>query len=210
MATPAMWLGRRTCITESKAAPRNEIAGIRPQPRRTPLDVLLVSIHYRCIYKYLRSRFASLSLSPPVESSALSCLCAQTRRVDRLLNRIYDDALRPLGINTMQKSLLTNIRRSPDGADFGELSDRLAMDRSTLTRNLSTLEHAGLVAVAPNEHDGRKRVILLTDAGRHTETASVALWRDAQDRVVDALGFERAKELTTLLASVEQTMRELD
>jgi DNA-binding MarR family transcriptional regulator len=130
--------------------------------------------------------------------------------VDRLFNRIYDDALRPLGINTMQKSLLTNIRRSPNGADFAELSNRLAMDRSTLTRNLSTLEKAGLVSVTPDTHDRRKRVVALTEHGRRTETESVALWLDAQRRVVDALGFERAEELTTLLASVEQTMRGLD
>jgi DNA-binding MarR family transcriptional regulator len=148
--------------------------------------------------------------SPPIERSALPCLCAQTRRVDRLFNRVYDDALRPLGINTMQKSLLTNIRRSPEGADFAELSDRLAMGRSTLTRNLSTLENAGLVSVAADAHDRRKRVVSLTETGRLVETASAPLWRDAQYRVVDALGFERAEELTALLASVEQTMRELD
>jgi len=155
-------------------------------------------------------RFESLSQSPSIEAPALPCLCAQTRRVDRLLNRFYDDALRPLGINTMQKSLLTTIRRSPEGADFAELSKRLAMDRSTLTRNLSTLENAGLVSVVPHEHDRRKRVVSLTETGRQTETASISLWRDAQERVIDALGFERAEELTTLLASVEQTMRELD
>ena len=151
-----------------------------------------------------------MSRSPTVEAPTLPCLCAQTRRVDRLFNRIYDNALRPLGINTMQKSLLTNIRRSPDGADFAELSERLAMDRSTLTRNLSTLEHAGLVLVAPDVHDRRKRVVSLTETGRQTETASAPLWRDAQSRVIDALGFGRAEELTALLASVEQTLRELD
>jgi DNA-binding MarR family transcriptional regulator len=155
-------------------------------------------------------RIVSLSQSPPIERSTLPCLCAQTRRVDRLFNRIYDDALRPLGINTMQKSLLTNIGRSPDGADFAELSERLAMDRSTLTRNLSTLGKPGLVSVPPDTHDRRKRVVALPEAGRQTEAESVALWLDAQRRVVTALGFERAEELTTLLASVEQTMRELD
>ena len=59
-----------------------------------------------------------MSQSSPVTLTPLPCLCAQTRRVDRLLNRIYDDALRPLGINTMQKSLLTNIGRTPEGALF--------------------------------------------------------------------------------------------
>lgn len=151
-----------------------------------------------------------MSQSSPTASTSLPCLCAQTRRVDRLLNRIYDDALRPLGINTMQKSLLTNIARNPRGADSAELSERLAMDRSTLTRNLTTLESAGLVAVIPGEHDRRRRMVTLTDAGRDTLAASEPLWQDAQRRVVEALGFERAEALTTLLASVEQITRELD
>ena len=76
---------------------------------RKALDVSLGTTHYRCIYKYSCVRSGSLSQSPPVEAPTLPCLCAQTRRVNRLFNRIYDNALRPLGINTMQKSLLTNI-----------------------------------------------------------------------------------------------------
>jgi DNA-binding MarR family transcriptional regulator len=141
---------------------------------------------------------------------ALPCLCAQTRRVDRLLNRIYDDALRPLGINVLQKSLLTNIGRHPGGIDFARLSDLLAMDRSTLTRNLTTLESSGYVHVSPGTRDRRKRVVELTDAGRAAVDASEPLWRGAQRRVVDTLGFARAQELTSLLASVELTIRELD
>ena len=149
--------------------------------------------------------------SPTVlEPTTLPCLCAQTRRVDRLLNRIYDDALRPLGINTMQKSLLSNIGRVPVGIDFAQLSERLALDRSTLTRNLTTLEAAGYVHVSPDEHDRRKRIVTLTESGRETVAASEPLWRDAQVRVVEALGLERAEELTTLLASVEHIVRELD
>ncbi len=144
------------------------------------------------------------------EPRTLPCLCAQTRRVDRLLNRIYDDALRPIRIKPMQKSLLTNIGRHPDGIDFARLSDLLAMDRSTLTRNLTTLESAGYVQVSPGTRDRRKRVVALTDAGREILAASEPLWRDAQRKVVDTLGYERAQELTSLLASVELTIRELD
>jgi DNA-binding MarR family transcriptional regulator len=153
---------------------------------------------------------ATTTATAPSDPTSLPCLCAATRRVDRLLNRVYDDALRPLGINTMQKSLLTNIGRHPEGIDFAALSDRLAMDRSTLTRNLTHLEDAGFVSVARDEQDGRKRVVALTDSGRETVAASDPLWSDAQRRVVEALGFERAAEMTTLLASVERIVRELD
>jgi DNA-binding MarR family transcriptional regulator len=145
-----------------------------------------------------------------IDTRTLPCLCAQTRRVDRIFNRIYDDALRPLGINTMQKSMLSNIGRHPDGVDFAQLSELLALDRSTLTRNLMTLESAGYVSVTPDEHDHRKRHVVLTPAGQATLAASEPLWRDAQRRVVDALGFDRAEELATLLASVELIVRELD
>lgn len=144
------------------------------------------------------------------QSSLISCLCAQTRRVDRLLNRIYDDALRPLGINTMQKSLLTNIGRFPEGIDAAVLSERHAFDRSTLTRNLTMLEKMGLVAVSKNELDRRKRDVNLTDAGRAVVTASEPLWRDAQRQVVEALGYDRAVDMTAMLADVERIVRGLD
>jgi DNA-binding MarR family transcriptional regulator len=110
----------------------------------------------------------------------------------------------------MQKSLLTNIGWHADGIDFAALSQLLAMDRSTLTRNLTHLEDAGYVRVVRDERDGRKRVVSLTDSGRATVAASDPLWRDAQRRVVDALGYERAVEMTAVLASVERIVRELD
>lgn len=148
--------------------------------------------------------------TPTTDPAVLPCLCAQTRRVDRLLNRIYDDALRPLGITTMQKSLLTNIGRQPGGIDFADLSTLLAMDRSTLTRNLATLESAGFIAVAAGDPDRRKRLVTLTVLGKQTVADSDPLWNSAQQRMIDALGFDRAAELVSVLASVERTVRELD
>jgi DNA-binding MarR family transcriptional regulator len=154
----------------------------------------------------------SRSAIPPETEQAglLPCLCAQTRRVDRLLNRIYDEALRPLGINILQKSLLSNIARFPEGIDTAELSQRLALDRSTLTRNLKTLQQMGLVSTSQNQHDRRRRDVTLTDAGRTTVKASEPLWHEAQTRVVAALGFERAADMTDMLADAERIMRELE
>jgi len=140
----------------------------------------------------------------------IPCLCAQTRRVDRLLNRIYDDALRPLGINTMQKSLLSNIGRTPEGVDTSILCQRLALDRSTLTRNLTMLEQMGFITTSANERDRRKRNVTLTESGRTTVAASEPLWHEAQQHVVASLGYERALAMTTMLADVERIVRELD
>lgn len=152
-----------------------------------------------------------VSVAPEIEQPALlPCLCAQTRRVDRLLNRIYDDALRPLGINTLQKSLLSTIGRYPQGLDTSTLCQRLALDRSTLTRNLTMLESMGLVDQLANVDDRRKRTVSLTDAGRITSAASEPLWYQAQHDVVAKIGFDRAVEMTTMLADVERIVRDLD
>ena len=50
----------------------------------------------------------------------------------------------------------------------------------------------------------------LTESGRATEAASEPLWIAAQQQVVEALGFNRAVEMTTVLADVERIMRELE
>ncbi|MCA9860631.1 MAG: winged helix-turn-helix transcriptional regulator [Thermomicrobiales bacterium] len=142
--------------------------------------------------------------------ASLPCLCAATRRVDRLLNRIYDDALRPLGINTMQKSLLASIDRAPAGIDFADLSDRLAVDRSTLTRNLTTLRSIGYVSIAPHPRDRRRRLVQLTDRGKSTLGESEPLWRDAQQRVIEALGPDQAAAMSAMLATTERVIRGLE
>lgn len=196
--------------------------GVRVPGRLTTMlfDIPSNRWHHSCIYNGWLALDSELELLPPSifmtasseieQSSLIPCLCAQTRRVDRLLNRIYDDALRPLGINTMQKSLLTSISRAPGSIDSSQLCQRLALDRSTLTRNLTTLERMGLVSTTPNTQDRRKRTVALTQAGRATVDASEPLWREAQSRVVHALGYEHSVELLTMLADAERTMRELD
>ncbi len=127
-----------------------------------------------------------------------------------MLNRIYDDALRPLGINTTQKSLLTTIGRFPGGIEAVRLSELQAMERSTLSRNLTTLESAGYLETATDGRDRRRRIVSLTDAGRSLVVRSESYWADAQQRVMDALGPERAHELAAVLASAERTVRELE
>ncbi|MGF6382675.1 hypothetical protein OKW31_005653 [Paraburkholderia atlantica] len=69
---------------------------------------------------------------------ARHCLLTRTREIARVLTSLYDEMLRPLGINASQLSLLVLI------SEHGPLS-RTALgrknhhDRSTLTRNLRQL-----------------------------------------------------------------------
>jgi DNA-binding MarR family transcriptional regulator len=133
------------------------------------------------------------------------------RQTSRLLTRVYDDALRPLGIQESQFSVLVAIACfGEEGATIGPLSSVLAMDRTTITRSLSPLEKAGFVRVARSPDDARARVILLTRAGERAIESAYPLWEGAQKRVKSALGQERFEALRTQLGDVVGRSEDLE
>lgn len=105
-----------------------------------------------------------------------TCLCLHVQRAARALARRFDDALRPVGLTNGQFSLLMSLNR-PQPPRIGEVSELLAMDRTTLTALLKPLERRGLVSVAVDATDRRGRRLSLTAAGRATLARAVPVWR---------------------------------
>jgi DNA-binding MarR family transcriptional regulator len=126
---------------------------------------------------------------------AADCLCFRARRVARALTRMYDEALRPLGIHATQLTLLNAVAMMCDGGTMGRLADVLAMDQTTLSRNLRPLERAGLVRVTRLPEDRRVRVARLTPEGQRAVDDALPLWEAAHARVVAALGRDAAADL---------------
>lgn len=127
---------------------------------------------------------------------AADCLSFRARRVSRAITRMYDDALRPLGIKATQLTLVTAIAMCGEGgAGMGRLADVLAMDLTTLSRNLRPLERAGYIRLARGEGDRRLRVAFLAADGRRLLEDALPRWRYAHARVVATLGEEAAAEL---------------
>ena len=106
-----------------------------------------------------------------------ACLCLHVQRAARSLARLFDDAFRPVGITNGQFSLLMSLNR-PGPARMREVARLLAMDRTTLTAALKTLERRGLLAVAVDPEDRRGRLLTLTDDGRATLARAVPIWRE--------------------------------
>ncbi|RBP67171.1 MarR family transcriptional regulator [Brevibacterium sanguinis] len=50
-------------------------------------------------------------------------------------------------------------------ADHTRLSSLTHLDKSTLTPLLARLEQRGLIAISPDAHDRRRRIVSITDAG---------------------------------------------
>lgn len=115
------------------------------------------------------------------------CLLTRTRRISRVITNIYDQALRPYGVNSPQFSLLVLIAKL-GGASRAEIGRANFQDRSTLTRNLALLLAQGWVEERAPEGGGRSRPIVISDSGRRLLAAAAPAWRSAQAQARRLLG----------------------
>ena len=132
-------------------------------------------------------------MTATIDPAEVRCVCANARAAARSLTRAYDRALEPAGIRTTQLSIMARLLEE-GAATVSHLAARLAMDRTTLARELRPLQERGLVAVAVAA-DRRARRIELTSAGEAAVARARPLWRVAQRRVREELGGERVERL---------------
>lgn len=112
----------------------------------------------------------------------------KTRRAARAITRRYNALLKPYKLQSTQVSLLFAIYKG--GFDsISDLADRMAMERSALTRNLRLLQKAGLVT-SDQTGQGRAQKVRLTDDGAAMLRTLVPLWIEAQNALRGELGDE--------------------
>lgn len=121
------------------------------------------------------------------EDFRAACVCLTVQRAARRIARLYDQALKPLGLKAGQFSILAALRQDRP-VPVTPLAEGLGMDRTTLTKNLRPLERRGLVTSVPSERDGRVRGLVLTREGEMLLEAAVPLWQRAQRKIHDGLG----------------------
>jgi DNA-binding MarR family transcriptional regulator len=129
----------------------------------------------------------------PVEPAEVACVCATARMAARSLTRVYDRALEPAGIRTPQFSILARLLEEGP-LPLTHLAGRLAMDRTTLARDLRPLERRGLVSVSVGR-DRRVRMAALTPAGRRLVDEVRPRWREVQREVRTQLGKDHVARL---------------
>lgn len=135
--------------------------------------------------------------------SPIDCTCFRVRSAARRMTAIYGRHLAPTGLKISQFSLLGFII-AEGPVSIGRLSELLATDRTTLTRNLRPLLADGLVTQA-EAGDRRRRELVATQAGRGLFKRALPLWAEAEQEVRDAMGARLAGELReTLDRSLEK------
>lgn len=136
--------------------------------------------------------------------SPLDCTCFRIRGAARRVTQIYSKHLAPTGLKISQFSLLGFV--SAQGpVSMGRLSDLLATDRTTLTRNLGPLLKDGLIERAQSG-DKRRHDLVATAPGRALFKRALPLWAAAEQEVRDAMG---AKLTADLHGAIERSMEKL-
>jgi DNA-binding MarR family transcriptional regulator len=148
---------------------------------------------------YIHSIF--VKPNDPYLRVAMECTAAKLRRTSRALSNAFDERLAPAGIRSTQFSLLVAVRLA-GGMSLTGLAERLALDRTTLTRNLKPLLREKLLRRAPSK-DRRVRLLALTAAGERVMALALPLWEQAQQSIVEGLGAADWARLVEELASVE-------
>lgn len=117
---------------------------------------------------------------------AAECIAVRLRMLNRVISRIYDDALRPLGLRATQLNILVATARL-GVARPAELCDRLQLEVSTLSRNVERMKENGWLEVVPDE-DGRTQPFKLARKGRNLLERAKPEWDKAQKEVKELLG----------------------
>src|SRR5262245_24285919 len=129
----------------------------------------------------------------PVRLSPTECTCFRVRGAARRVTQVYSRHLAPTGLKISQFSLLGFICAEGPVA-IGRLSDLVATDRTTLTRNLRPLLKDGLIERA-SSGDRRRHELVATAAGRALFKRALPLWAEAEQEVRAAMGSRLTADL---------------
>ena|SRR5947209_154189 len=125
------------------------------------------------------------------------CTSFKLRRLTRRVSQHYDRVVGECGLKTTQYSLLSQLEQLAPVRP-SDLAAAMAMDASTLTRNLQPVVERGWAEIHPGK-DGRSRLVVLTAKGRAKRAEAQRAWKRAQLALNEQLGGERVAALHALL-----------
>ena len=128
-------------------------------------------------------------------TECLACSCVAARRTARTITQHYERHLKPSGLRVSQFTMLTLLAIAGPQA-LSRLADQMAVERTTLTRNLRSLLDRGLVSESTTG-DARVRLLAITPKGASAAARALPRWRQAQRSLARSLGAGAVRALAT-------------
>lgn len=134
------------------------------------------------------------------------CVSHTLQKTARVVAGLYAGELRSCGLSRGQFPILQQLEALGGGVPLSALARRLYMDRTTLTRNLTPLERAGLVVREVDPDDARIRRVTITAAGRARLVEGREAWRRAQSQTLERIGVDAWRLLEDELRHVRKAL----
>lgn len=133
-----------------------------------------------------------------MERAETECVCTTLRMATRSVARLYDRVLlSQAGLRVTGYSILS--RLAAEGPlSVSELAGRLAMERTTCTREVAPLVNSGLVE-ATTGSDRRRRLLRVTGLGARRLAEGRPAWERVQQMVAGEFGDAGLRDLLTRL-----------
>jgi DNA-binding MarR family transcriptional regulator len=128
-------------------------------------------------------------------------LVERIQKLGRYLDRSLGETAAAHGLTIGDWHLLGALRAAgpPYRVTSGGLADQLGVTAGALTGRIDRLEQRGFVRRAPDDGDRRVTHVELTDAGRDTWTAAVAVQARREQLVAAGLDEPQKEQLNSLL-----------
>lgn len=137
----------------------------------------------------------------------LRCPALEIRQLNRILSQVYDDALAPTKLTSVQFGILTSAASYP-GSTMGALAEVVGVDPTTLKRLIAPLVDRDLVHIERG-NDARQRVIRITGEGQSAFDEGAVFWRKATDQLVAQIERDRLSLFRDVVLEVLSVLRPL-
>jgi len=134
------------------------------------------------------------TLVADAREAAAVCAGWNSRLAARRITQFLDQRMGSSGLSIAQFGLMAQVAAAKDDT-LGALAERTGLDQSTLSRNLRSLEKAGLVEITVVESDLRRRAVWLTEQGARRLEAAIPIWRQAHASLSAAFDHRLAQQL---------------
>jgi len=139
-------------------------------------------------------------------AEGIECTAFNLKRATRVVQNLFDDAFKPVRLEGTQYTVLGHIFVYGP-ISLTKLADLMDVDRTTLARNLGPLEKRGLVEMKPGS-DRRAKFINITIKGKEVLSDALPLWKETQEKIKTALGFENWDSMMSNLTGLVTNLKE--
>ncbi len=129
-------------------------------------------------------------------------MCGSFRQTSRALTRLYEIALRPLGLRATQFTILQALSLAGEVTQ-NRLGEILGTDSTTLTRTLLIMLREGWITERRAE-DRRERRLLLAKGGQTLFNRALPIWEKVQSRLRHQLGKQAWENLLEITHQVTE------